>query len=33
MPAYRGYHAATARLFGNAVVLGPGLGASQPLDW
>jgi hypothetical protein len=33
MPAYRGYHAATARLFGNAVVLGPGLGASQPVGW
>ena len=33
MPAFRGYHAATARLFANAVVLGPGLGASQPLGW
>jgi hypothetical protein len=33
MPAYRGYHAATARLFGNAVILGPGLGASQPIGW
>ncbi|MEM7309221.1 MAG: M14 family zinc carboxypeptidase [Planctomycetota bacterium] len=33
MPAYRGYHAASARLFANAVVLGPGLGASQPLGW
>jgi len=33
MPAYRGYHAATARLFGNAVVLGPGLGADQPIGW
>ena len=33
MPAFRGYHLATARLFANAVVLGPGLGASQPLGW
>ena len=32
-PAYRGYHLATARLFANAVVLGPGLGASQPVGW
>jgi len=33
MPAYRGYYEATGRLFGNAVVLGPGLGASQPIGW
>ena len=32
-PAFRGYHLATARLFANAVVLGPGLGASQPAGW
>ena len=33
MPAFRGYHAATARCFSNAVVLGPGLGADGPLGW
>ncbi len=33
MPAFRGFHLATARFFGNAVVLGPGLGASAPLPW
>jgi hypothetical protein len=32
-PAFRGYHLATARLFANAVVLGPGLGASLPQEW
>ena len=32
-PAYRGYQLATARLFANAVVLGPGLGADQPVGW
>jgi len=32
-PAYRGYHLASARLFANAVVLGPGLGADQPTGW
>ncbi len=32
-PAFRGYHAATARLFSNAVVYGPGVGASQPVGW
>jgi hypothetical protein len=32
-PAFRGYHLATARLFANAVVLGPGLGADQPAGW
>ena len=33
MPAFRGYHKATGRLFANAVVLGPGLGARQPIGW
>ena len=33
MPGYRGFHFATARFFGNAVVLGPGLGAKAPLPW
>ncbi len=33
MPGFRGYHLASARLFANAVVLGPGLGASQPAGW
>ncbi|HJM55947.1 MAG: hypothetical protein CMJ98_02120 [Planctomycetes bacterium] len=33
MPSFRGFHFATARFFGNAVVLGPGLGASAPLPW
>ena len=33
LPGFRGYNHATARLFANAVVLGPGLGASQPSDW
>jgi hypothetical protein len=33
LPAYRGYHKASGRLFANAVVLGPGLGASQPIGW
>ena len=32
-PAFRGYHLASARLFANAVVLGPGLGADQPAGW
>ncbi|NOT31348.1 MAG: hypothetical protein HOP15_12955 [Planctomycetes bacterium] len=32
-PAFRGYHLASARLFANAVVLGPGLGADQPDGW
>ncbi|MAF66920.1 MAG: hypothetical protein CMJ84_14850 [Planctomycetes bacterium] len=30
MPAFRGHHAATGRLFSNAVVYGPGLGADTP---
>ena len=33
MPAFRGYHDGTARLLANAVVLGPGMGASQPVGW
>ncbi len=33
VPAYRGYQLASARLFSNAVVYGPGLGADQPSDW
>jgi len=32
-PAFRGYHLASARLFANAVVLGPSLGADQPIGW
>jgi len=32
-PAFRGYHLASARLFANAVVLGPGVGADQPIGW
>ncbi|MDJ0763959.1 MAG: M14 family zinc carboxypeptidase [Myxococcota bacterium] len=32
-PAFRGYFRGTARLFGNAVVYGPSLGAEQPLEW
>ena len=32
-PVYRGYHLATARLLSNAVIYGPGLGASQPVGW
>ncbi len=32
-PAYRGQMRATARLFGNAVVLGPGLGAQPARGW
>ena len=33
IPALRGYHLATGRLFANAVIYGPGLGASQPIGW
>lgn len=33
LPAFRGYQLASARLFANAVVLGPGLGADLPTDW
>jgi hypothetical protein len=33
VPGFRGHHHATARLFTNAVVYGPGLGASQPIGW
>jgi hypothetical protein len=33
VPAFRGYHLATGRLFSNAVIYGPGLGADQPVGW
>jgi len=33
LPSFRGYQLASARLFANAVVLGPGLGADLPSDW
>ncbi len=33
MPGFRGYQRATGRLFANAVVYGPGAGASQPTGW
>jgi len=33
MPAFRGHSLATGRLFANAVILGPGLGSSQPVGW
>ncbi len=32
-PAFRGWFRGTARLFTNAVVYGPGAGASQPVGW
>ncbi len=32
-PAFRGYSRGTARLFGNAVVYGPGAGARQAVGW
>jgi hypothetical protein len=32
-PCFRGSFRGGARLFSNAVVLGPGAGASQPLGW
>lgn len=32
-PAFRGYHHGSARLFSNAVIYGPGLGADQPVGW
>ena len=32
-PTFRGYHLATGRLFSNAVIYGPGLGANQPVGW
>jgi hypothetical protein len=32
-PAFRGYQLGTARLFANAVVYGPGAGASPPVGW
>jgi hypothetical protein len=33
VPGFRGQFLSGARLLGNAVVLGPGLGARSPLDW
>jgi hypothetical protein len=33
VPTFRGYHIGTARLFSNAVIYGPGLGANQALGW
>lgn len=33
VPAFRGYHVGTARLFSNAVIYGPGLGTHQALGW
>ena len=32
-PVFRGYFKGTARIFSNAVVYGPSLGASQPAPW
>jgi hypothetical protein len=32
-PFYRAYYEGTARLFLNAVMLGPGMGTRQPLPW
>lgn len=32
-PCFRGYHEGSARLLLNAVLLGPGLGADQPVPW
>ena len=32
-PLFRGYLEGTGRMFLNAVLLGPGLGTSQPVPW
>ncbi len=32
-PGFRGFHKATGRLFANAVVYGPGVGADPPQSW
>jgi hypothetical protein len=32
-PDFRNWFRASMRLFGNAVVYGPGVGASQPTKW
>ena len=32
-PTYRGWYPAMERLFLNAVLLGPGMGTSQPVPW
>lgn len=33
LPNFRGYNLGTGRLFSNAVIYGPGLGANQPVGW
>ena len=33
LPTFRGYQLGTARLLSNALILGPGLGASAPVGW
>ena len=33
MPGFRGYFKGTARLLSNALIFGPGAGASQPINW
>ena len=33
MPFYRGQFRSGGRLFANAVVYGPGVGATPPVDW
>ena len=32
-PFTRGYHEGTGRILLNAILLGPGLGADQPVPW
>ena len=32
-PFYRGYMEGSGRLFLNALILGPGMGTSQPVPW
>ena len=32
-PSFRGYFPSSARLFANALIYGPGAGASQPIGW
>ncbi len=32
-PFFRGYFEGSGRLLANAVILGPGMGTSQPLPW
>ncbi len=33
MPGFRGYFKSSARLLSNALIYGPGAGASQPINW